>query len=275
MGSSNINSNFNFPFSESELKNEIKTALKSEVKDRGEVYQKIFSCIDLTSLDATDHEQKIKDLCKKALQNSGTTKVAAVCVYPVFAALVNKQLTGSGIKTACVAGAFPSGQSPINVKFAEVKYALEQGAEEIDMVISRGTFLAGDFDTVFHEIETVKAICQNAKLKVILETGELQTPENIYTASNIAISAGADFIKTSTGKISVGATLDAFWVMLQAIRKHYEETGKMVGIKASGGISEPEQALQYWQLTQAVLGEKWVNNQWFRIGASRLVDKLM
>ncbi len=239
------------------------------------IYQKILACIDLTSLNATDNNEIIEKLCTKVLQDLSTTKVAAVCVYPVFAALVRQQLEGSGIKTACVAGAFPSGQSPIEVKLAEVQYAINQGAEEIDMVISRGTFLAGDYDTVYNEIAAINEICKNIHLKVILETGELQTLENIYIASNIAISAGADFIKTSTGKIPKGASLDAFYVMLKAIEKHYKKTGKMVGIKVAGGISEPEQALQYWQLVKAVLGEKWLDNQWFRIGASRLYDTLI
>ncbi len=232
--------------------------------------QNIKSFIDLTTLEGADTKAKIIALCDKAKQH-GT---AAVCVYPPFAKLVRKQLQGTTIKTACVAGAFPSGQSPIHIKTAEVAYTVEQGAQEIDMVISRGTFLEGDYATVGAEIKAIKQVCENAHLKVILETGELQTPENIRLAAEIAIANGADFIKTSTGKIPVSATPEAAFVMLNVIKNHYEKTGQKVGFKAAGGISKPEDAMIYVNLVHDILGEEWLTSEWFRIGASRLVDAL-
>ncbi|NVN96433.1 MAG: deoxyribose-phosphate aldolase [Bacteroidetes bacterium] len=239
----------------------------------------ILNCIDLTTLEGADTKNKVNTLCEKGLtyhqKGNNIPNVAAICVYPTFAKQVSEKLKNSGIKTACVAGAFPSGQSPLFVKLMEVKYAVDEGAEEIDMVISRGTFLEGNYQTIFDEIAAIKQSCGNAHLKVILETGELQTLTNIRIVSDIAIAAGADFIKTSTGKINPAATEDAFFVMLQAIKSHYEKTGKMIGIKPAGGISEPHQALNYFMLLNHVLGEKWLNNSLFRVGASRLADKIL
>lgn len=232
--------------------------------------EKIKSFIDLTTLEGADTTEKVIALCDKAkLHNT-----AAVCVYPPFAKIVREQLADTNIKTACVSGAFPSGQSPIHVKLAEIAYTVEQGAQEIDMVISRGTFLEGDYATVGAEIKAIKKVCGNAHLKVILETGELQTSENIRLASEIAIANGADFIKTSTGKIPVSATPEAAFVMLNVIRKHYEKTGKKIGFKPAGGISKPEDAEIYIKLVYSILNEEWLTPEWFRIGASRLVDAL-
>ncbi len=246
--------------------------------NESEVYRFILNCIDLTTLEGSDNEQKINDLCHTALSFAATGKnvknPSAVCVYPPFVAQAKRLLAGSDTRVASVAGAFPSGQSPIEIKVAEVSYAVNEGADEIDMVISRGKFLEGKYEEVGSEIRAIKKACKNAKLKVILETGELQTPENIYKASRIAIEAGADFIKTSTGKIAVNATPEAFIVMLDAIADYHRETGKMVGIKAAGGISDPETALVYVKLVENVLGDAWLNNQYFRIGASRLAKKL-
>ena len=210
------------------------------------------------------------------LQDSkrGISHVAAVCVYPVFVKQARKCLQGSGIRVASVAGAFPAGQSPLPVKLQEVKYALDEGADEIDMVISRGSLLEGDYNKVFDEIAAIRQISAAKTLKVILETGELQTSDNIEKASQLAIDAGADFIKTSTGKIAVSATLEASEVMLKVIRKNYEKTGKRVGFKAAGGISTPEEVLKYYQLTQNILGKEQTTNQFFRIGASRLTERL-
>ncbi len=243
-----------------------------------EAYSLALNVIDLTTLEGSDTHQRVQELCEKAqFSKLGATipNTAAVCVYPVFVATAKKALEGTQIRVASVAGAFPSGQSPIEVKVAEVKYAVAQGADDIDMVISRGTFLDGDYQTVYDEIVAIKAACGNAILKVILETGELQTPENIYKASEIAIQAGADFIKTSTGKIPVNATPEAMLVMLEAIKAHFEATGKMVGIKPAGGIASAEESLNYLKLVENVLGEKWMNNQWLRFGASRLADKIL
>ena len=239
---------------------------------QADLHQKIKSFIDLTTLEGADTKDKITALCAKAKQH----QTAAICVYPPFAKLARQVLAGTNIQTACVAGAFPSGQSPIHIKTAEVAYAVEQGAQEIDMVISRGTFLEGDYATVGAEIKAIKDACGTAHLKVILETGELQTPENIRLASEIAIAGinTGDFIKTSTGKVAVNATPEAAFEMLHAIREAYEKTGKKIGFKPAGGVATPADAEIYVKLVYAILGEEWLTPALFRIGASRLVDAL-
>jgi len=246
---------------------------------RKEALRIILNVIDLTTLEGSDTNQKIKDMCYQArrfkVNGPDIPNVAAVCFYPPFAALAKEQLKNTGIKVACVAGAFPSGQAPLDVRVAEVRYAAENGADEIDMVISRGKFLENDFDYVYNEVKTIKEACGKAHLKVILETGELKTLSNIRKASDIAIAAGADFIKTSTGKIPQAATLEAFIVMLDAIKEHYEKTGQMIGIKPAGGIRDAEEALKYLLVLEKVLGEKWMNNTWFRIGASSLANNVL
>lgn len=243
-----------------------------------EQYKTLFSCIDNTVLGGDDTADRIAKLCSSSLEMkdeaAGIDNVAAVCVYPVFVKQAKTLLKASPIKVASVAGAFPAGQSPIEVKISEVRYALEQGADEIDMVISRGSFLEGDYEKVRREVAQIKEACGENTLKVILETGELKTPENIYQASMLAMEGGADFIKTSTGKIPVGATLEAAEIMLKSIRDYRQKTQKWVGFKAAGGISTPEEALQYYKLAQNILGEENINKQKFRIGASRLTDKL-
>lgn len=266
--------------SEKEIKQRLQKILSTNFKFTGNIHHKILSCIDLTTLEGTDNWEKIENLCKKAksfkVQNNNYNNVAAVCVYPVFVNYAKDLLVNTGVKTACVAGAFPSGQSSLEVKLAEVQYAVDNGADEVDMVISRGKFLLGQYDEVQNEIIAIKNICkqQQVTLKVILEIGELRTNENIYLASKLAIAAGADFIKTSTGKIPMGANPEGFLLMLYAIKSHFEKTGKKVGIKVAGGVAEPEQAITYMHLTNSVLGKEWLNNTLFRIGASRLVDKL-
>ena len=238
----------------------------------------VFSCIDNTTLEGCDTRQKIEQLCNDSRSlcdpSRGIGTVASVCVYPVFVRQAKSLLAGSGIKVACVAGAFPAGQSPIEVKLAEVRYAVAEGADEVDMVISRGALIEGRAQQVFDEISAIREATRGITLKVILETGELPTPELIFQASQIAIDAGADFIKTSTGKIKVGATIDAARVMLSAIEQNYKKTGLMVGLKISGGVSMPEQALEYAQMAYKLFGDKYFNNQYFRIGASRLVANL-
>ena len=229
------------------------------------------SCIDLTSLNGSDTDAEIVDLCNKSSKYF-TIKPAAVCVYPVFVKLAKERLEFSDVRVASVAGGFPSGQTPIEIKLQEVQYALQQGADEIDMVISRGKFLEKKYDIVSREIEKIRSICKDVKLKVILETGELQTVENITIASELAINAGADFIKTSTGKIAVNSTPEAFICMLLAIKSHYEKTGIQIGIKPAGGISDIETTLLYIKLLEGVLGEKWLNKNYFRVGASRLAE---
>ncbi len=242
-----------------------------------DIYRKILSFIDLTTLEGTDNQERIHQLCLKALSFSalGMPSPAAVCVYPPFVRQAKKELRGSGIKIASVAGAFPSGQSPLTVREAEVAYAVEEGADEIDMVISRGKLIEGDEAFVFEEVTAIRKACPEKHLKVILETGELKTPQLIRKASEIAISAGADFIKTSTGKIQPAATPEAMQIMLEVIGDHYRLTGKKIGIKPAGGISEPAQALVYYQLVMDILGEEWLTNDLFRIGASRLADGLV
>ncbi len=265
----------------SEIQNLIKN-INNNWKDKinkNDAYKKILSIIDLTILEGSDTENKIISLCDKAkgykLKGKGIPNVAAVCVYPPFVRIAKKNLEDTGIKVASVAGAFPSGQSPLFVKIEEVKYAINEGADEIDMVISRGKFLEGNFQEVFDEIAAIKEVCGDIHLKVILETGELESLINIRKASEIAINASADFIKTSTGKISPAATEPAFIVMLDTIKEYYEKTDKMIGVKPAGGISEPWQALNYLVLVKDILGDKWLDKNYFRIGASRLADKVL
>lgn len=232
--------------------------------------------LDLTTLEGSDNDTVIENLCRKAVSfsDSGLPNVAAVCVYPVFVNRAKTLLAGTNIHVASVAGAFPSGQSPIEIKTSEVAYAVNEGADEIDMVISRGKFLEGNNIEVFDEIRAIKEACKEAHLKVILETGELKDPDLIYNASMLSLKAGADFIKTSTGKIPVAATPEAAYVMLFAIKDYYEKTGLRAGFKPAGGISTPEQALVYIRLVEEILGEEWLTNKLFRIGASRLASNL-
>jgi len=270
------------PVDEKEVQLTIET-VKNEINaagypDRNKLIE-MLNYVDLTTLEGSDNTDRIEQLCEKGLslpeQGEGIKGVAAVCVYPPFVAFASEILQGSGIHVASVAAGFPSGQLPIHLKVNEVEYAVEQGANEIDIVISRGTFLEGDYDQVFDEIAMLKEACGEAHLKVILETGELGSLTNIKIASELAIAAGADFIKTSTGKIPVAATPEAAWVMLTCIKEHFEKTGRRVGFKAAGGISDPMQALLYTKLVEKILGKEWLNNSLFRIGASRLVDRLM
>ena len=227
-------------------------------------------CIDLTTLEGSDSTKKIAQLCENAIHY----QTAAVCVYPVFIHQAKKLLKDTPIKVASVAGAFPHGQSPIDIKVAEVEYAVEQGADEIDMVISRGLFLEEKYDIVFDEIVAIKKVCRHAHLKVILETGELIEPELIYKASMLAMHAGADFIKTSTGKITTNATPEAFLIMLDAIYQYYNETKKQIGIKPAGGITDVNTTLLYLKLLEKTLNINWLTNNYFRIGASRLATQL-
>ena len=246
---------------------------------KAKVFGDILGLIDLTTLEGTDTKKRVEDLCSQAASFStlpdGLPNVAAVCVYPPFVAQARKLLKDTDIRVAAVAGAFPSGQSPLFVKMAEVRYAVDEGAEEIDMVISRGKFLEGEYNEVFDEIAAIREACKNAHLKVILETGELKTATNIRRASEIALEAGCHFLKTSTGKVKPAATPEAMLVMLEAIRDYHKKTGLMTGIKPAGGISRPDTALTYYRLTREVLGSKRLNKKWFRIGASRLAGSLV
>lgn len=236
--------------------------------------------IDLTTLEGTDTPQKVRQLCYKAAHLHeaipGLPTVAAVCVYPTMVATAKKALAGTGVKVASVSTAFPSGQGPQDVKISDTKMALDNGADEIDMVISRGKFLSGDYDFVFDEIAMIKELCgKKARLKVIFETGELGNLDRVRRASDIAIYAGADFIKTSTGKISPAATMPVTLVMLEAIRDYYFKTGTMVGMKPAGGISTAKSALHYLVMVKETLGDEWLSNEWFRFGASRLANDVL
>jgi len=237
------------------------------------------SMMDLTTLDAKDTPGKVRQLCAKAIRPhkslEGIPSAAAVCVYPNMVGIAKKALEGTKIKVAAVATAFPSGMSTRDVKLRETKYAVAQGADEIDMVISRGHFLAGEYNFVFDEIAAVKDACGKAHLKVILETGELSTLDNIRKASDLAMYAGADFIKSSTGKVQPAATLPVTLVMLEAIRDFYYNENKMIGMKPAGGISTAKLALQYLVMVRETLGEAWLNPDYFRFGASSLANDLL
>jgi len=196
-------------------------------------------------------------------------------VYPSMVSLAKAELIGSGVKVASVSTAFPSGQAPMEVKISDTKFAVDQGADEIDMVISRGRFHAGDYNFVFDEIAAIKEACGRARLKVILETGELGTLDKVRRASDIAMYAGADFIKTSTGKIAVAATMPVTLVMLEAIKDYYYKTGIMIGMKPAGGISKAKLALHYLVMVRETLGDAWLTNEWFRFGASSLANDVL
>ena len=237
------------------------------------------SMIDLTTLEGKDTEEKVKRLCYKAghLHSSleGLPNVAAVCVYPNFVRVAKKELEGSGSNVASVSTAFPSGQSTLEVKLSDTKFAVEEGADEVDMVISRGKFLSGEYNFVYDEIAAVKEVCGKAHLKVILETGELDTLDNVRKASDIAMYAGADFLKTSTGKISPASTMPVTFVMLNAIKDYHKATGIKIGMKPAGGISTAKIALQYLVMLNETLGEEWMNKDLFRFGASSLANDVL
>jgi deoxyribose-phosphate aldolase len=254
-----------------------KRSLKKETKLNGLLLA--LNMIDLTTLEGKDTQGKVKQLCYKAMHlhdaYPGLPTVAAVCVYPSMVKTAKTALGNSGIKVASVATAFPSGQAPKEVKIRDTKFAVAEGADEIDMVISRGKFLEGEYNFVFDEIAAIKEACGNARLKVILETGEIGTYDQVRRASDIAMYAGADFIKTSTGKISPAATLPVTLVMLEAIRDFYYQTGKRIAMKPAGGISRAKLALHYLVMVKEILGDAWMNNEWFRFGASSLANDLL
>ncbi len=254
-----------------------KRSIKNETKING--LKLALNMIDLTTLEGKDTDGKVKQLCYKAVHlldmYPGLPTVAAICVYPSMVKVAKTALGNSGVKVASVATAFPSGQAPRDIKIRDTKFAVNEGADEIDMVISRGKFHQGEYNFVFDEIAAVKEACGDARLKVILETGELVTYDKVRRASDIAMYAGADFIKTSTGKISPAATLPVTLVMLEAIRDFYYKTGKRIAMKPAGGISKSKLALHYLVMLNEVLGEEWMNNQWFRFGASSLANDIL
>ena len=237
------------------------------------------SMIDLTTLEGADTPGRVRGLATKALvpdpSDPSTPRPAAICVYGDMVAVAKETLGSADIKVAAVATAFPSGRASLPVKLADTKDAVAAGADEIDMVIDRGAFLAGDYLTVFRQIADVKAVCGDARLKVILETGELVTYDNVRRASWLAMLAGGDFIKTSTGKVSPAATLPVTLVMLEAVRDWRDTTGDMVGVKPAGGIRTSKDAIRFLVTVNEVAGEEWLDNHWFRFGASSLLNDLL
>jgi len=239
----------------------------------------VLSMIDLTTLEGSDTPGKVRQLCQKALHLHDALPdlphVAAVCVYPTMVATAREALAGTDVRVASVATAFPAGMSALEVKLADTRMAVEAGAHEIDMVISRGEFLRGEFGFVFDEIAAVKEACGDAHLKVILETGELGSLDRVRQASHLAMHAGADFIKTSTGKVQPAATMPVVLVMLQAIADFHRETGRMVGMKPAGGISSAKLAIHYLVMLYETLGPAWMTPEWFRFGASSLANDVL
>jgi deoxyribose-phosphate aldolase len=264
--------------------NEIKKGLKTVFKDTSAISDKnlmkiILSAIDLTSLNTTDNKSHIIHLTGKVnsfpSKYPGINNIAAICVYPNFVPVVKDKLTAKNVKIAAVAGAFPSSQTFRNIKVAESKMAIDAGADEIDFVIPVGAFLGNDFVSMADEIREIKEIIGDKQLKVIVESGLLGNSEQIFKASMIAMDAGADFIKTSTGKTNVSATPEAALVMCRAISYFYSETGIRVGFKPAGGIVTPGDAVIYFNIVRKFLGEEWLNNRLFRIGASRLANNIL
>ena len=251
------------------------------IKKESKIYalKTVLRMIDLTTLEGKDSPGKVKQLCNKAAhlhdQFPNLPTVAAICVYPTMVPIAKKALIGTDINVASVATAFPSGMSLLEHKLEEVKMVVDAGADEVDMVISRGKFLRGEYSYVADEVAQVKEACGEAHLKVILETGELVTLDNVRLASDIAMEAGADFIKTSTGKVSPAATPPVVLVMLEAIRDYYKQTGKKIGLKPAGGISKAKLAIQYLVMVRETLGEDWLLPDLFRFGASSLANDVL
>ena len=244
-----------------------------------DVYKFLFNSIDLTTLNSTDSSQSVAKLVERVNafdEEYGELKnVAAICVYPCFAQVVRSVLEVSDVDIACVSGGFPSSQSFIEVKVAETALAIDGGADEIDIVFNLGNYFDGDYESVCDEIAELKAVCRDARLKVIIETGALPTATDIKAASILSLYSGADFLKTSTGKGYPGASLEAAYVMAKCIKEYHDKTGNMVGIKVSGGVATTDDAVAYYTIVKEVLGEKWLTNEYFRIGASRLANNLL
>ena len=252
---------------------------KLEENNTQEVKKFLLGSIELTTLKASDSEESVLQLTERVNEFDNLypnlPHVAAICVYPCFANIVSQSLEVEGVEVTCVSGSFPSSQAQIEVKTIETALALKDGATEIDIVMSIGRFLSGDYETLCDEISELKAVCGEQKMKVILETGLLGSAENIKKAAILAMYSGADYIKTSTGKENPAATPEAAYVMCQAIKEYFEKTGIQIGFKPAGGINMVQDALVYYTIVKEVLGEKWLTNQWFRLGTSRLANLLL
>ena len=272
---------YNLDINDEEVKAAVKQIITEKVheNDTPEVKRFLMGSVELTTLKTTDSDESVLAFTERVNQFENEypdlPHGATICVYPRFAKDVSETLEVEGVEIACVSGSFPSSQALIEVKTVETALALKDGATEIDMVQSVGAFLAGDYETVCDEIQQMKETCGEHKLKVILETGCLKTAANIKTASILAMYAGADYIKTSTGKLEPAATPEAAYVMCQAIKEYYDETGIQIGFKPAGGLNSVMDALIYYTIVKEVLGEKWLTNQWFRMGTSRLANMLL
>ncbi len=272
---------YNTSIKDEDLKMAVEKLIAERVpeNDTKEVKKFLLGSVELTTLKTTDSDESVLKFTEKVNEFEekypDLPHVATICVYPCFASIVSKSLEVEGVEVACVSGSFPSSQALLEIKIAETALALKDGATEIDMVMSVGKFLSGDYETVCDEISEMKATCGDRKLKVILETGCLKTAENIKKASILSMYAGADYIKTSTGKESPAATPEAAYVMCQAIKEYYEKTGIQIGFKPAGGMNCVHDALVYYTIVKEVLGEKWLTNQWLRLGTSRLANQLL
>ena len=274
-------SKYNLDVSDEAVKETVKKIITEKVheNDTLEVKKFLMGSVELTTLKTTDSDESVLAFTERVNQFDAAypalPHVATICVYPRFAKVVSETLEVDGVEIACVSGSFPSSQALIEVKTVETALAIKDGATEIDMVLSVGAFLSGDYETVCDEIRQMKDACGEQKMKVILETGCLKTAANIKTASILAMYSGADYIKTSTGKLEPAATPEAAYVMCQAIKEYYEQTGIQIGFKPAGGLNSVMDALIYYTIVKEVLGEKWLTNQWFRMGTSRLANLLL
>lgn len=272
---------YNCDLNDQEVKEAVRKIIAEKVpeNDTLEVKKFLMGSVELTTLKTTDSEESVMAFTERVNQFDeqypDLPHVATICVYPCFAKTVSETLEVDGVEVACVSGSFPSSQALIEVKIAETALAIKDGATEIDIVQSVGKFLSGDYETVADEISELKAVCGDKKMKVILETGCLKTASNIKKASILAMYAGADYIKTSTGKLEPAATPEAAYVMCQAIEEYYEETGIQIGFKPAGGLNSVMDAITMYTIVKEVLGEKWLTNQWFRMGTSRLANLLL
>ena len=263
------------------VKNEVEKILADHLEENKtkDVYKFLLNAIDLTTLKSTDSPSSVAAFTERVNafdeEYPMLPNVAAICVYPNFAQVVRTVLDVSSVDIACVAGCFPSSQSFVEVKVAETALAVEGGADDIDIVLNLGNFLDGDYEEVYDEISELKHSARDARLKVILESGALKTAANIRAASILSLYAGADFLKTSTGKEYPGASLEACYVMCKCIKEYYEKTGRQVGFKCAGGVRTTEDAVKYFTIVKEVLGEEWLTNEWFRIGASSLANAVL
>lgn len=272
---------YNTSLTDEEVHAAVKEIIEKKVPENNtdEVKKLLFNCIDLTTLNTTDDDEKVMKMTEKVNEFENVfpelKNVAAICVYPNFAGIVRDTLEVDAVKIAAVSAGFPSSQTFIEVKIAETALAIADGADEIDIVISVGKFLSGDYETMCDEIQELKDICKEAHLKVILETGALGSAGNILKASILSMYAGADFIKTSTGKQQPAATPEAAYAMCVAIRDYYRQTGNKIGFKPAGGINSVHDALTYYTIVKEILGTEWLNNTYFRLGTSRLANLLL